>query len=459
MSVIFAAKKLKIKRLLISLLILFLWAGQAWANPEALIHFDKATSHSKVENWQEAISEYKKVLALDPGNSIAVANLGVAYSRINKHKEALLSYENALAMGYDNAMFRYFRGLSFANLSLLEEAVDEINLALKMNSRLMEAKFDLGIIYQMQGRSDMAKDQVNKLYKVSPKLAKKLFDKISPSYKYQKVLDGGSVVGTASFVGPAPNPRVFHLVHSPNIEFCARISDGKGHRIVYDFQVGKNGGLKDTIISIQGIQKGKPFRENMQTFNIDRCHSDKYVIGINNGEEILIENTDPIVHEIATYEIRGPHIQQKSNVQVLPKTSQVRSAFIDYRAKEFTIKCNLHPFLQTRGYMVNNPYYAITDQNGNFNIPDIPPGTYEVKAWHPLIPVLLGTVTVSANQKSVLNFEFNGKNTKTKLYTQDTVGYRFDTWFDNNKKFYGEPRIDDPVEILQKFDNSDRYVN
>jgi len=141
------------------LIIIFLWAGQVWGNPEADIHFNKATAFSKGEKWEEAISEYKKALDLDSENTVAIANLGVAYSRINKHKEALLTYEKALVAGYDSALFRYFRGLSFAKLALLDEAVEEIRLALEMNSRLIEAKFDLGIIYQMQGRADLASTQ------------------------------------------------------------------------------------------------------------------------------------------------------------------------------------------------------------------------------------------------------------------------------------------------------------
>jgi tetratricopeptide (TPR) repeat protein len=449
------------KKVLVALIFLIqsIFVCQAVGNPESEMHLKNANALSKSENWQEAIIEYNRTLELDEDNTEALANLGVAYSRLNDHKEALLYYDKALNKGYDNAMFRYFRGLSFANLSLLDEAVKEINLALKKDPRLMEAKFDLGIIYQMRGQSDLAREQVNKLYTVSPKMAKKLFDKVTPAYKYQKVTNGGSLTGVASIIGPIPNPRVFHLVHSPNIEFCGRISDGKGHRIVYDFEVGKRGELKNTLIAIKGITKGKPFPEEVQKFKIDRCRSDKYVIGINNGEEILVENTDPIIHEIATYEIRSPHIDQKSNRSVLPKSSQIRSAFIDHRATEFTIKCNLHPFLQTRGFMVDNPYYTITDENGVFNIPDVPPGTYEVIAWHPLIPTLSGTITIKENETSELNFEFNGENTRTKLYTQDTVGYRFDTWFNNETTFYGDKRNDDPVEILQEFDNSGRYQN
>ena len=37
------------------------------------------------------------------------------------------------------------------------------------------------------------------------------------------------------------------------------------------------------------------------------------------------------------------------------------------------------------------------------------------------------------------------------LYHDDIKGYRFNTWYDSNKKFYGGERIDDPVEELQAF--------
>ncbi|NIQ02831.1 MAG: hypothetical protein GWM98_22810, partial [Nitrospinaceae bacterium] len=89
-------------------------------------------------------------------------------------------------------------------------------------------------------------------------------------------------------------------------------------------------------------------------------------------------------------------VRQTSNRAVVAKSSQVRNAFVRKDVDEFIIKCNLHPFLQTRGYMVSNPYYAITDEEGNFVIPDIPPGTYEVVAWHPFIPTQKGEITIRA---------------------------------------------------------------
>ena len=39
--------------------------------------------------------------------------------------------------------------------------------------------------------------------------------------------------------------------------------------------------------------------------------------------------------------------------------------------------------MQTWGIAITNPYYAITDEKGNFTLPDVPEGVYKLVAWHP----------------------------------------------------------------------------
>ena len=436
-----------------------LFMGQvAHGNPGSSESFQEALKLIKAEQWQAAIPALQKALAKSPKNALGHANLGVALSRMNRHKEALFAYEKARTLGYDNAQFRYYRGLSLAKMDFVEEAVAEMETALKMDSRLSYAIYDLGILYNQMGRHPEARKQVKKLYKKNRKLSKKLFDQTPGDYQIKSVDHGGALSGTVRLSGRVPKPRVFHLIHAPNVEYCARISDGKGNRILYDFQVSQAGGLQDTVVAILGIKKGKPFPQKMKSLLLDRCRSDQYVIGIKNGENILVENTDPIRHEIATYEFYGAHRRQTSNKRVPASTSQIRSTFAHPDTEEFIIKCNLHPFLQTQGLMVTNPYYTVSDAEGRFSIQDIPPGTYEVMAWHPFVPVQKGTVTIQSGQVAQIDFSFRGEDERRKLYQNDTEGYRFNTWFDSKEKFYGGKRVDDPVEILQEFDNSERYI-
>jgi len=420
-------------------------------NLEASRYYTDGIQLSKANYWKEASDEFRKAIQVNPKHKLAYANLGVALSQIGNHKEALLAFDEAMRLGYDHALLRYNRGLSFAKLNLIEEAVKEIETSLKMDSRNVKAVYNLGLLYIKQNRQNDAQNQVNLLYTRNNNLAKELFDAILPKYKVMSVDNGGSLKGRVSLVGEVPHPRFFPLISSPNIEYCNRISDGKGHRILFDFTVSESRGLKDTVIKLVGVQKGKPFPNQIQKLVMNRCHIPKYVIGIRNGETLLLENTDPIRHEVAAYEFTDRGVSQRSHRPVDANTSQARVVFVKQGTEKFLIKCNLHPFLQSRGVMVDNPYYVISDEEGSFAINDIPPGTYKVIAWHPFIPNQIGTITIEAEKQSTIDFEFNGMDVQRKLYNDDWEGYRFQPVYDSNENFYGGPRIDDPIEILQVY--------
>lgn len=434
----------------------------AWAvaeEPVSSPHLKRAQDMSLLGNWAEAVTAFQKALAEQPDNGLIWANLGVAFGRTGQHKDALLAFEKALQRGYDTAQFRYLRGLSFAKVELLAEAATEIELALKMDSQLKFADYDLGLVYEHMGAHDKALAQVTKLYRRNNTLARKLYFQLTPEYKIAAVDDGGSLKGKVAMHGAIPKPRVFHLINIPNIKYCSRISDGQGHRILHDFVVGETGALKDVVVAILRVDKGKSFDRKMNNVTINRCQADQYVIGFKNGEDLLLENTDPIKHEMALYEVNGVYKYQVSNKNTMPHTSQVRSLFMKPGSPEMILKCNLHPFIQTRGFMVANPYYAVTDAEGRFEIHDIPPGTYEVIAWHPFIPTETGTITIETGQTATLDFTFEGDDERRKLYQNDTKGYRFNTVYDSKENFYGGELEVDPVEVLQQFDNTDRYIN
>ena len=440
-------------------LLLICTVSFASSNKEAKALYQKALKLSQQKLWDQAVAKFRKAAEITPQDSLIHANLGVAFSHNKMHKEALLSFEEALRLGYDSPGLRYNRGVSFARVNLLDEAIQELEKALSMDRRMVKAEYDLGVLYNLQGSREKALEKVDTLFKRNNKLAKKLFDQIDSNYTVITVDNGGVLKGRVTLSGLVPRVRSFHLIHAPNVEYCSRISDGKGHRLLFDFTVSQNRGLKDTIIHLARIEKGKPFSPKMQTFHINRCRANKYVIGAKNGENIMVANTDPIQHEIATYEVRNIYSDQTSNRPVPPKSSQVRSVFARKDADHYIIKCNLHPFLQTNAYLVQNPYYTVSDSEGNFSIENIPPGTYEVVAWHPYIPKKMGTITIPENGEATLNFDFNGKDEKRKLYHDDIEGYRFNTWFESKEKFYGGARIDDPVEELQALCDSNHLCD
>jgi hypothetical protein len=47
------------------------------------------------------------------------------------------------------------------------------------------------------------------------------------------------------------------------------------------------------------------------------------------------------------------------------------------------LRCNGgHVWMNAEMMVVTHPYYAVTDETGNFQFTDVPPGTYQIIAWH-----------------------------------------------------------------------------
>ena len=73
----------------------------------------------------------------------------------------------------------------------------------------------------------------------------------------------------------------------------------------------------------------------------------------------------------------------------------------------FVMQCGFHPYMFSWGVVVKNPYFAITKENGRYEIGNVPPGDYTLSVWHPGMKAYLEqTITVPANGATVANFEY-----------------------------------------------------
>jgi tRNA A37 threonylcarbamoyladenosine synthetase subunit TsaC/SUA5/YrdC len=70
------------------------------------------------------------------------------------------------------------------------------------------------------------------------------------------------------------------------------------------------------------------------------------------------------------------------------------------------VRCNNHPWMQAFINVVSNPFFAVSDESGHFEIKGLPPGTYTVVADHEELGQQTATVTVGAKQAAAQDFTF-----------------------------------------------------
>lgn len=101
-----------------------------------------------------------------------------------------------------------------------------------------------------------------------------------------------------------------------------------------------------------------------------------YVLPVLIGTTVDFHNSDDVLNNIFTPSWAG----HKFNLGTYPR-GVVRSFTFD-RLGEVVLLCNIHPEMEGYILVLQNPYFAVPDKDGRYQIQNVPPGVYNVKLWY-----------------------------------------------------------------------------
>lgn len=235
------------------------------------------------------------------------------------------------------------------------------------------------------------------------------------AYQEMEVTNGGTIQGKTSLAGQMPTPRIYHLILFPNIDMCAEVdTDDEMNRVLEDFKISPDGGLKDVVITLDHVDAGKPFNKEPINILSENCKFFPDVNLIRQGESFKVDNQDAVMHNSQVYQKeRG-----KILLNIPIPAEEVSEGKVQFRKhyKIMQMICGMHEFMQTWGYRVQNPYYAKTPLDGSFKIDSIPPGEYTVTAWHYLMKKQTRKIKIAAGETIDLNFVFKAGKVERPFY-------------------------------------------
>ncbi|OLC31048.1 MAG: hypothetical protein AUH28_14755 [Acidobacteria bacterium 13_1_40CM_56_16] len=211
-------------------------------------------------------------------------------------------------------------------------------------------------------------------------------------YEVTEVTDGGAIAGTITVSGPVTKLPARKIGKDPQV--C-----GTAQRESQKFIVNQAGAVRNAVVIVEGVKRGKAMPAAAQNAEIDqnKCEYSPHVQVMAVNTEIALKNSDPILHNIQFFEgdnslfnIAQP-VQGQVNKKKLEKTGTIY------------VECAVHGWMQGNVVVVDNPYYAVTDENGKFSIPDLPPGKYQVKIWHEYLGESTREITVAAKGATPLD--------------------------------------------------------
>ncbi|MDA1001462.1 MAG: carboxypeptidase regulatory-like domain-containing protein [bacterium] len=214
---------------------------------------------------------------------------------------------------------------------------------------------------------------------------------VTPSfaaYKGGAVSGGGSISGKILYGGAPVSPK--KLSANKDKAVCAKSP------IFSEALVIKGGGLQWAVVSIKGIKSGKEFPKSMANAEVDQagCVYLPHVAVMQAGSQIVIKNSDGILHNVHTYP--GKTGNKTANL-AQPKFKKKLKMKKTYFSKPgiVSVKCDVHDWMSGFIVAADHPYYAVTGPDGSFKLDGVPAGSYTVEVWHET----LGTQTMKVTVK------------------------------------------------------------
>lgn len=225
----------------------------------------------------------------------------------------------------------------------------------------------------------------------------------APAFAYEAgpVADGGTITGKIAFKGKTPEPKHFTVQKNP--EVCGATRD------LVEVPV-KEGALQHAVVFLEGVQKGKEFKQAGVPENIVKkdCTIFPFVLVTVAGATINIENQDPVMHNPHVYEVVGAARISMFNIGLPEKGSKLAEPVkLKRKGKIVKLECDQHDFMHAWSHVVDNPYFSLLE-NGAYKIDNVPPGKYKLKVWAPVLGYQEAEVEVPAKGSVTKDFEYAG---------------------------------------------------
>jgi hypothetical protein len=212
-------------------------------------------------------------------------------------------------------------------------------------------------------------------------------------YSEVEVRDGGSIRGKITYNGKPPAPQKVAVTRDSKV--CGPF------RADETFIVGADGGVKNVVVYLSDVASGKKMDRDLKpVLDQKDCNYLPRLQVVPLHSTLLIKSSDLILHNVHSF-LNGSTV---INVAVPPKRGLVLGRKLDQAGGQ-QLKCDVHGFMRGGIFVADNPYFAVTSEDGTFAIVDVPPGTYTLNTWHEAAGSLAEQVTLAPGASAT----FNGK--------------------------------------------------
>jgi plastocyanin len=207
----------------------------------------------------------------------------------------------------------------------------------------------------------------------------------------------GTIKGKVHITGKLPGNPIIRMGMDPK---CSALNTGK--RVIQDYVVAAiDGSLANAFVRLKGNFPQTPVPTQPVVIDQKNCVYAPRVVGVRVGQTVQIKNSDQLLHNLDASSAKGNGFnfaQPRAGLvyEFKPKAEEVM----------MHLKCDVHNWMNAYIGIVTNPYFAVTNTTGTFEIGNVPPGTYTIEAWQEKLGLVSKMVTVKAGAVTTVDFAY-----------------------------------------------------
>jgi plastocyanin len=212
-----------------------------------------------------------------------------------------------------------------------------------------------------------------------------------------------SINGLVKYLGKAPKRRPIDMGGKP--ECAAHKSDQVLDESII---VGADGAMKNVFVYVRkGVEEWSfPVPTEAVELSQKGCMFHPHVVGVRVGQPVKVKNDDTFAHNVRS----TPTSLRNAAFNFMQATGG-KEDIVKFQARDVMVRigCDLHGWMRANIGVVDNPFFAITGDDGKFSLKGLPKGEYTIEAVHEELGRHTQTVRVGDKETKEITFEFSKK--------------------------------------------------
>jgi plastocyanin len=211
-----------------------------------------------------------------------------------------------------------------------------------------------------------------------------------------------SITGKVTLDGAPPASKPIDMSAEP---YCEKLATTPA--FPQQVVTGADGGLANVVVYVKDFPAEYMVDAPPAAATLSQrgCMYDPHIVALRTGQPLEIKNEDQATHNI----LAMPNQNPKWNRSETPGAAPIDETFT-VPELAIPLRCNVHPWMKSFVFVFSHPYYAVTGRDGQFELKNLPPGTYTIGAWQEKLGAQAATVTVGPKESSATNFKFSASN-------------------------------------------------